>query len=62
MTTNYRVGEKVVIADDSDLIGAGIAGTVREIGVACAGGMGMIVDTQEFGQIKGSYDCFARVQ
>jgi len=63
VSQNYKVGDAVVIVDDDpDIIGAGITGTVVEIDVECAAGLGMVVSTAEIGVIRGSYDCFARVQ
>lgn len=58
----FKVGDTVVVVDDSDVPFSGVVGTVVEVGVETMGGTGLIFESAEFGRMKGSYDCFARVQ
>jgi len=60
---NFKVGDMVVVVDDPDLdCFPGITGKVTAIGVDTSMGPGLIFETAEWGPLKGSYDCFARVQ
>ncbi len=60
---DFKVGDTVVVVDDPDLaFFPGTTGKVVKTGVQTAMGPGLIFETAEFGQLKGSYDCFARVQ
>ena len=59
----FKVGDMVFVVDDPDLaFFPGITGKVVKIGVETSMGPGLIFETSEFGELKGSYDCFARVQ
>jgi len=58
----FKVGDTVVVVDDSDVPFSGIVGTVVEVGVETMGGPGLMFESSEFGKMKGSYDCFTRVQ
>lgn len=60
--TTFKVGDTVVVVDDSDVPFSGVVGTVVEVGVETMGGPGLMFESAEFGKMKGSYDCFARVQ
>ncbi len=59
----FKVGDTVVVVDDPDLaFFPGTVGTVVKVDVQTSMGPGLRFATEEFGELIGSYDCFARVQ
>lgn len=58
----FRVGDKVVVRNDPDNdVFQGLTGRVEYVGVACADGIGVVMDTVEFGRILASYSMIERV-
>ena len=59
----FKVGETVVVVDNPDLaFFQGATGKVVRLDVETSMGPRLVFETLEFGELRGSYDCFARIQ